>query len=42
MMDPFDTYIDPGLKFIKKEAIKGMDAVSATMGGCTSVGGSPM
>ena len=26
-MDLFDTYIDPGLKFIKKEAIQGMDAV---------------
>lgn len=27
LMDLFDTYIDPGLKFIKKEATQGMDAV---------------
>lgn len=27
-MKLFDTYIDPGLKFIRKHAIQGMGAVS--------------
>ena len=27
-MNLFDTFIDPGLKFVKKQAVQGMQAVS--------------
>ena len=32
VMDLFDNFIDPGLKFIKKKATQGMDTVSQFIG----------